>query len=169
MRGTSHQSLLARVFASLSVDSTPARSVNDLAFPKARSHLHVPALGGLKDDLLDRAETAGLLARRQGLRLVGADASVLMPAIRRCPRTQGLAAAEQHLFTLYLPGAEMMLHAEVCAATESEGAMLSNALGKLGPSDVLLLDRGYPAAWLVNLFNERGIQFVMRCDNSRGG
>lgn len=169
MRGTSHQSLLAKVFASLSVDSTPARSVNDRAFPKARSHLHVPALRDLNDDLLARAETAGLLPRWQGLRLVAADASALMPAIRRCPRTKGLAAAEQRLFALYLPGAEMTLHAEVCAATESERAMLANALGKLGPSDVLLLDRGYPAAWLVNLFNERGIHFVMRCDNSRGG
>jgi hypothetical protein len=63
----------------------------------------VPALRGLNDDLLARAETAGLLPRWQGLRLVAADASVLMPAIRRCPRTKGLAAAEQRLFALYLP------------------------------------------------------------------
>jgi hypothetical protein len=169
MRGTSQQSLLDKVFASLGVDSTPARSVSDRAFAKARSHLHVPALRGLNDDLLARAETAGLLPRWQGLRLVAADASVLMPSIRRCPRTKGLAAAEQRLFALYLPGAEMTLHAEVCAATESERAMLANALEKLGPSDVLLLDRGYPAAWLVNLLNERGIRFVMRCDTSSGG
>ena len=32
---------------------------------------------------------------------------------------------------------------------------VTNALDKLGPSDVLLLDRGYPAAWLVNLLQER--------------
>ena len=100
---------------------------------------------------------------------MAADASVLMPSIRRCPRTKGLAAAEQRLFALYLAGAEMTLHAEVCAATESERAMLANALEKLDPSDVLLLDRGYPAAWLVNLLNERGIRFVMRCDTSSGG
>ena len=50
MRGTSQQSLLDKVFASLSVDSTPARSVSDRAFAKARSHLHVPALAGLNDD-----------------------------------------------------------------------------------------------------------------------
>ena len=34
---------------------------------------------------------------------------------------------------------------------------------------MLLLDRGYPAAWLVNLRNERGILFVMRCDTANGG
>ena len=169
MRGTSQQSLLDKVFASLGVDSAPVRSVSDRAFAKARSHLHVPALRGLNDDLLARAETASLLRRWQGLRLVAADASVLMPAIRRCPRTKGLAAAEQRLFALYLPGAEMTLHAELCAATDSERAMLANALEKLGPSDVLLLDRGYPAAWLVNLLNERGIRFIMRCDSSSGG
>jgi hypothetical protein len=42
-------------------------------------------------------------------------------------------------------------------------------LEKLGPSDVLLLDRGYPAAWLVNLLNEHGIRFIMRCDTGSGG
>ncbi len=92
-----------------------------------------------------------------------------MPAIRRCPRTKGLAAAEQRLFGLYLPGAEMTLHAELCPATDSERAMLANALEKLGLRDVLLLDRGYAAAWLVNLLNERGIRFLMRCDISSGG
>ena len=35
----------------------------------------------------------------------------------------------------------------------------------LGPDDVLVLDRGYPAAWLVALLTERGIRFCMRCDN----
>jgi hypothetical protein len=31
--------------------------------------------------------------------------------------------------------------------------MLAHALDKLAPDDVLLLDRGYPAAWLINLLN----------------
>ena len=35
-------------------------------------------------------------------------------------------------------------------------------------SDVLLLDRVYPAAWLVNLLQERGIHFIMRCDTRSG-
>lgn len=169
MRGTSQQALVDKVFTALSADAQPVCGVSDRAFAKARSHLHVPAVTALNDDLLARAETAGLLPRWQGLRLVAADASVLMPAIRRCPRTRGLAQADQRLFALYLPGAELTLHAEVCSATESERSMLANALDKLGPSDVLLLDRGYPAAWLVNLLQERGIRFIMRCDTSSGG
>ena len=47
--------------------------------------------------------------------------------------------------------------------------MLANALDKLASGDVLLLDRGYPAAWLINLLNERGILFVMRCNAASGG
>ncbi len=46
--------------------------------------------------------------------------------------------------------------------------MLMEALDVLGPDDVLVLDRGYPAAWLVALLNERGIRFVTRCDNDSG-
>ena len=155
MRGTSQQALVDNVFTTLSADTQPVCGVSDRAFAKARSHLHVPAVTALNDDLLARAEIAGLLPRWQGLRLVAADASVLMPAIRRCPRTRGLAQADQRLFALYLPGAELTLHAEVCCANESERSMLANALDKLGPSDVLLLDRGYPAAWLVNLGKPR--------------
>ena len=49
-----------------------------------------------------------------------------------------------------------------------ERAILVEALDLVGPNDVLVLDRGYPAAWLVALLNDRGIRFVMRCDNDSG-
>ncbi len=100
MRGTSQQSLVDNVFSVLRTGAQPVSAVTDRAFAKACSHLHVPALTGLNDDLLARAETAGLLPRWQGLRLMAADASVLMPAVRRCSRTQGLADADQRLFAL---------------------------------------------------------------------
>lgn len=46
---------------------------------------------------------------------------------------------------------------------------MNTYLDKLSPGDVLLLDRGYPASWLINLLNERGILFVMRCDTISSG
>ena len=67
---------------------------------------------------------------------------------------------------MFLPGAELMLHCEVYGAEGSERAMLVAALDKLGPGDVLVLDRGYPAAWLVSLLLQRGIHFCIRCDGS---
>ena len=169
MRASSQQTMLDAFFGSLWADGALVREVSDRAFAKARSHLHVPALSWLNDGLVSRAEAAGLVPRWQGLRLVAADASLLMPAIRQCRRTRNLAGADQRLFALYLPGPELTLHAAVHSGCESERAMLANALDKLGPEDVLLLDRGYPAAWLINLLRERGIRFVMRCDTTAGG
>lgn len=169
MRGSAQQCHLDAFFGSLAGSAGLVRGVSDRAFAKARSHLHVPALVGLNSALLASADAAGLVPRWQGFRLVAADASVLMPAIRRCTRTRGLAAADQRLFALYLPGAELTLHAAVHSACESERAMLANALDVLRPGDVLLLDRGYPAAWLVHLLNARGISFIIRCDTVSGG
>ncbi len=61
----------------------------------------------------------------------------------------GLPRPCQRLFALYLPGAELPLHAGVHSASESERAMLANALDVLKPGDGLLLDRGCPAVWLI--------------------
>jgi hypothetical protein len=64
---------------------------------------------------------------------------------------------------------QVAAHASVHSADTSERAMLMQALACLGPDDVLLLDRGYPAAWLVSLLCERGIRFCMRCDKEVTG
>ena len=74
----------------------------------------------------------------------------------------------QRLFALFLPGAELTLHASVHSALVGERSMLVEALDLLGPDDVLVLDRGYPASWLVALLNARAIRLVMRCDNDSG-
>jgi len=173
MRTSSQQSLLDSFFSNLHASvgggAELVRGVSDRAFAKARSHLYMPALTWLNDWLIDRAQTAGAIQRWRGLRLVAADASVLMPAIRKCHRTRFAASADQRLFALYLPDSELILHASVHSADTSERAMLMQALECLGPDDVLLLDRGYPAAWLVSLLCERGIRFCMRCDKQVSG
>lgn len=169
MRSSSQQAMLDGFFSHVHGQCLPVREVSDRAFATARSHLHVPALQGLNDLVIEHAEAAGLVSRWRGFRLVAGDGSVLMPAIRRCKRTRRLAQADQRLFALHLPGSELMLHAAVHSASVSERAMLMEALDKLGPEDVLLLDRGYPAAWLVNVLIERGIRFVIRCNTTAGG
>ncbi len=56
-----------------------------------------------------------------------------------------------------------------CTAPAWASAACSwRALNQLGPDDVLVLDRGYPAAWWVALLSARGIRFVIRCDNDCG-
>ena len=124
----------------------PLREVSDRAFAKARDHLHLPALVGLNDWLVGRADSAGLIQRWCGLRVVAADASLLMPAVRPCFLGRSAAVRDQRLFALFLPGTELTLHASVHSAQVAERSMLNEALDVLGPDDVLVLDRGYPAA-----------------------
>lgn len=174
MRSNSQQALLDTFFANLhaGIDAGVGlvRCVSDRAFAKARSHLHMPALSWLNDWLLGRAQALPAVAPLwRGLRLVAADASALMPGVRACHRTRSPASADQRLFALYLPTSELTLHASVHGADTSERSMLMHAFDKLGPHDVLLLDRGYPAAWLVSILCQRGIRFVMRCDKDEGG
>ena len=168
MRNQSQQAMLDGFFASVCGSPDLIREVSDRAFAKAREHLHLPALNSLNDLVVRRADEAGLISRWCGLRVVAGDASVLMPAVRPCHLKRSAAAPDQRLFVLYLPGAELTLHASVHSASVGERSMLMEALDQLGPDDVLVLDRGYPAAWLVALLSARGIRFVMRCDNDSG-
>lgn len=168
MRNQSQQAMLDGFFGALLDGPAWSRELSDRAFAKARAHLHMPALVSLNDLVVQRADEAGWVERWQGLRVVAADASVLMPALRPCLKVRRAAAPDQRLFALYLPGAELTLHASVHSAQVSERAMLMEALEVLDPNDVLVLDRGYPAAWLVALLNARGIRFVMRCDKQGG-
>ena len=146
MRTGSQQALLDTFFTHLQTSvgdgAEMVRGVSERAFAKARSHLHMPALNWLNDWVINRAETAAIVKRWRGLRLVAADTSVLMPAIRKCHRTRFAASADQRLFALYLPDSKLTVHASVHSADTSERAMLMQALECLGPDDVLLLDRG---------------------------
>lgn len=168
MRNQSQQAMLDGFFASVCGTESVLREVSDRAFAKARDHIHLPALVSLNDLVVRRADEAGLIERWCGLRVVAADASLLMPAVRPCLLSRSAADPDQRLFALFLPGAELTLHASVHSELVAERSMLVEALGLLGPDDVLVLDRGYPAAWLVALLNARGIRFVMRCDNDGG-
>ena len=76
--------MLDGFFASVYDTAAPVRTVTDRAFATARSHLHRPALTSLNDLVVRRADEAGLIERWCGLRVVAADASVLMPAVRPC-------------------------------------------------------------------------------------
>jgi hypothetical protein len=65
-----------------------------------------------------------------------------MPAVRPCLARRRLASLDQRLHTLYLPGAELTLHASVHGARVSERQMLFEALTCLGPDNRMVLDRG---------------------------
>lgn len=168
-RSSSQQVTLDSFFGSLSPHDDWRRVVSDRGFAKARDRLNWTCLDRLNSFVVQCADEAGLVPRWHGLRLVAADASVLMPSVRASFTKRLRASGDQRLFALYLPGAELTLHASVHSASTAERQMLFEALQCLGPDDVLLLDRGYPAAWLIAYLTENNIRFCMRCDTFSGG
>jgi hypothetical protein len=118
--------------------------------------------------LIDAVEGQGQLHLFKGRRLVCADGTLLAPAQRACLRTRSLAAPVQRALGLYLPGNDLMLHVAVGTEAEGERQMLFDQLDRLRRGDVLILDRGYPASWLVQALAQRGIDFVIRCDSTQG-
>nr|WP_319563683.1 IS4 family transposase [uncultured Rhodoferax sp.] len=161
--------MLDSFFGSLGGDGDLHRGVSDRGFAKARDRLSWNALQRLNSFVVQTADRLGLIARWRGLRVVAADASVFFPAVRACPTLKGFAASpNQRLFSLFLPGAELTLYAQVHGEHTAERQMLFEALEQLGPDDVLVLDRGYPATWLVAYLNEHKIRFCMRCDKPNG-
>lgn len=157
------QAELDGFFAHLHEQAALLRHVSEQAFAKARAKLSADALPQLNDWLIQRA--APLIPRWHGLRLVAGDGSALRFGLRasHVPRA---AVRDQLAFGLYLPGAEMMLGASLHGVHEHERQMLFEHLDRLGPDDLLLLDRGYPSRWLVATLNQRAIRFCMRVDQS---
>ena len=156
-------------FAHLQQQAQLVRHVSAQAFAQARAKLSVCAIPGLNDWLIQRAERDGLVSRWRGLRLVAADASTIRFGLRasHVPRA---ALPDQILFGLFLPGAELMLAASLHGLREcGERQMLVQHLERLSSTDLLLLDRGYPARWLVSLLNHRKQPFCMRVEQSGTG
>ena len=155
------QSKLDRFFALLAGEPGYRREVSDRAFAKARRSFSARAFGQLNDWLLGRLAERIEAHHWCGLRVVAADASRLSVSTR----AGAALAADHYAFTLYLPGAELTLHASLHLGDGSERQMLFEALEVLQPGrDVLVLDRGYvgntPIAWLA----QQGHFFCLRVD-----
>jgi hypothetical protein len=86
MRGQSQQAMLDSFFGALCGEGGLYELITDSGFAKARARLHMPALEHLNQRLVEQADAAGMILRWHGLRVVAADASLLMPAIGGVPR-----------------------------------------------------------------------------------
>lgn len=156
---------LDEFFAHLNQRAQLVRRVSAQAFAQARAKLSRVAIPLLNDWLIQRAEHYGFVPRWHGLRLVAADASTVRFGLR-ASNVLHPALADQVLFSLFLPGCELALAASLHSIHENERQMLFENLDRLGSTDLLLLDRGYPARWLVAALNQRGIAFCMRVEKS---
>jgi hypothetical protein len=160
------QSELDMFFAHLRQQAQMVREVSEQAFAQARAKLSLSAIPLLNDWLVERAEHYGFVARWHGLRLVAADAATVRFGLR-ASHVKRAALADQILFGLFLPGAELMLAASLHGVRDcGERQMLFQHLHRLSCSDLLLLDRGYPSCWLVAVLNQRLIPFCMRVEKA---
>ncbi|WGS46877.1 hypothetical protein LFL97_32245 [Burkholderia sp. JSH-S8] len=72
------------------------------------------------------------------------------------------------VFALYLPGVETMLRATLYGTDAGERQMLFEHLDLRGEHDLLMLDLGSPASWLMAALQQRAISFSMRIDGIGG-
>lgn len=157
----SAQAELDGLFAQLQGSVVRVRAVSDQAFSKARQGFSARLFDAANGHLLDLAQPLIQAHRWQGLRVVAADASRLQVSTR----SNASLSADHYAFALFLPGAELTLHARLHVPDGCERQMLFEALDDLQPGrDVLVLDRGYPANWMAAALTQRGQDFCMRVD-----
>ncbi|MGK5023123.1 IS4 family transposase [Janthinobacterium lividum] len=162
------QTELDEFFGHLQQQAQLTHEVSAQAFAQARSKLATTAMPELNDWLIAQAQQHGYLPRWHGFRLVAADASTVRFGLR-ASHVKRAAVADQLVFGLFLPGAELMLSASLYSTDVGERQMLFEQLDRLGKDDLLLLDRGYPCYWMPAVLNQRHIAFCMRVEQARGG
>lgn len=163
---SSVQAELDAFFGRLAGNAVHSRQVSAQAFTKARRGFSARLFDLAGEHLLTLAQPLIDAARWNGLRVVAADASRL----RVSTRSNAELAADHYAFALFLPGAELTLHASLHPADGAERQMLLEALDTLDPGgDLLVLDRGYIGNAMVGTLAQRGIGFCLRVDTRGWG
>ena len=162
------QAELDGFFAHLQQQAALVRHVSAQAFAQARTKLSRAALPALNAQLIKSVEEAGGIPRWRGLRRIAIDGSYLRFGLRasHVPRA---ASREALLLGCYLPDAHLMLAATLHSIGTSERQALFEQMDSFAPGDLLLLDRGYPARWLLAVLQQRRLDFCLRVDTSQGG
>ena len=163
---------LNKFFANLANRADQKRIVSAQAFAQARMKITDKALPHLNDHFLHLVEKEFTFPKWHDFRVVAADATVLR-LTQQFITVKGKKAVryiqEAIGFALYLPGIEMTLAAALYLPNVGEREMLMNHLDKLRPNDILVLDRGYPAGWLIAALSQRSTHFCMRADGLNFG
>jgi hypothetical protein len=135
------------------------------AFSKARGRLFANLFDPLNDELLRLVdESIATPPCWLGLRVLAADASKVRLTLLDAEGKRGIREAP--LFGIFRPGIELFDSLILHSSREGERQMLFERLDRLGSQDLLVLDRGYPGAWLIAVLLHRGIPFCLRCDCS---
>ena len=156
------QSELDFFFASLRNQADRIREVSAQAFYKARHQLRADVFTKLNLQFLSAIEADVPTPRWQGLRLVAADASTVR--LTQLNKDKVRTIVDAVTFGLFLPGIELCLACTLYPLSCNERQMLFEHLAWLRQDDLLVLDRGYPGAWLAAVLSQSRIPFCIRCD-----
>ncbi|MBK3844706.1 IS4 family transposase, partial [Paraburkholderia aspalathi] len=154
------QTGLDHFFAVVRNQADLVRQVTAQALSRARKHLPVAVFDDLSQCLLELVGQHVGIPFWHGLRVVATDGSSVRVTIRDAMRRIRYA----QVFGLYLPGVEMMLHATLYSCDTGERQMLFEHLARLHHDDLLVMDRGYPASWLMAAMISRQLNFCVRVD-----
>lgn len=151
-----------------------ARIVTKSAVSQARQKLKASAFEALNAQLLGALDQHWPERRWQGLRVVAADATTLrLPntpenqaefGVQTDPTGQTYVAAR--VLGLYSTVSGRLLKTVLAGYRTAERALLMPLLAQLNPDDLIILDRGYPAAWLFAVFGQQNRQFLSRIDGA---
>jgi hypothetical protein len=157
------QNELNGFFAHLANQADLIRDVSAQAFSKARQQFSHLAFSRLNQQLMRLVMQHLDVPRWNALRVVAADGSKMRMFLKDVTRR---TARDVVAFALYLPGLEMTLSFQLYSVKDAERQMLFEHLDQLESDDLLVLDQGYPARWLIAYLVQHGIQFCMRVDET---
>jgi hypothetical protein len=157
------QTELNAFFAPLANQADLTREASAQAFSKARKQFSHRAFASLNQRFITRVSSNLTVPRWNDFRVVAADASKMRMHLQDASHR---FVREVIAFGLYLPGLEMMLSAELYNASVDERQLLFEHFHQLSAEDLLVLDRGYPARWLIAYLTQRSIHFCMRVDQA---
>ena len=171
--GRSLQVGLDQFLGALAGGAGLTRVVTKSALSQARKKLKPSALAALGALWVREWLACAGELRWHGWRVVAADGScVRVPRWRETQEAYGLGPRKDgsvvmaRLLGLLAVASRQMLHVEIGGYGEGERSLLVRCcLGALSPTDLLVLDRGYPAWWLFALLAQKGIAFCARLES----
>ena len=170
--GRSLQVGLDQFFGALAGGAGFARVVTKSALSQARKKLKPSAFAALCTLWVREWLAVAGEPLWHGWRVVAADGScVRVPTWRETQDAYGVGPRQDYsvvmarVLGLFAVSSKQMLHIEIGGYDKGERGLLARCLHALSPTDLLVLDRGYPAWWLFALFAQKGIAFCARLDS----
>ena len=162
---------LDQFFGALAGGTGFARVVTKSALSQARKKLKPSAFSALCALWVRQWLAVAGEQLWHGLRVVAADGSCLrVPKWRETQDAYGAGPRKDYsvimarLLGMFAVSSKQMLHVEIGGYDKGERSLLVRCLHALSATDLLVMDRGYPAWWLFSLLAQKGVAFCARLD-----